>query len=121
MMDKMNYENQENTAALSEEDKDQIIQHEVKMIVREKFLKNKNYKKFREMTKEKYGEESAFNKLVDYVVDNIKDVDNAGEFNNKGSYTADENIVLEFCKLYCISLQDYEAKRIEKENGKKIK
>lgn len=73
------------------------------------------------MTKEKYGEESAFNKLVDYVVDNIKDVDNAGEFNNKGSYTADENIVLEFCKLYCISLQDYEAKRIEKENGKKIK
>lgn len=121
MMDKMHYENQENAAALSEEDKLQIIQHEVKMIVREKFLKNKNYKKFREMTKEKYGEESAFNKLVDYVVDNIKDVDNAGEFNNKGSYTADENIVLEFCKLYCISLQDYEAKRIEKENGKKIK
>lgn len=121
MMDKMHYENQENAAALSEEDKDQIIQHEVKMIVREKFLKNKNYKKFREMTKEKYGEESAFNKLVDYVVDNIKDVDNAGEFNNKGSYTADEKIVLGFCKLYCIPLQDYEAKRIEKENGKKIK
>ena len=40
---------------------------------------------------------------------------------NKGSYTADENIVLGFCKLYCISLQDYEAKRIEKENGEKIK
>ena len=121
MVDKMHYENQENAAALSEEDKLQTIQHEVKMIVREKFLKDQKYKIFQEMIKEKHGEETAFNKLVDYVIDNIKDVDDAWVFNNKGGYTTDEEIVLGLCEIYSISLKDYEAKRIEKEKGKKIK
>ena len=94
-MDKMHYENQENAAALSEEDKLQIIQHEVKMIVREKFLKNKEYEEDVRMLKLAYGEDIGSKKLIELITGSIKEI----ESDDKGNYILDEDIILFHCKL----------------------
>ena len=94
MMDKMHYENQENAAALSEEDKLQIIQHEVKMIVKEKFLENKEYEEDVRMLKLAYGEDIGSKKLIELITGSIKN-----SIDDEGNYILDEDIILFHCKL----------------------
>lgn len=94
MMDKMHYENQENAAALSEEDKLQIIKHEVKMIVKEKFLENKEYEEDVRMLKLAYGEDIGSKKLIELITGSIKN-----SIDDEGNYILDEDIILFHCKL----------------------
>ena len=116
MMDKMHYENQENAAALSEEDKLQIIQHEVKMIVREKFLENKEYEEDVRMLKLAYGEDIGSKKLIELITGSIKEI----ESDDKGNYILDEDIILFHCKLWTFLLISEKVEEEKRESNKQM-
>lgn len=116
MMDKMNYENQENTAALSEEDKLQIIQHEVKMIVREKFLENKEYEEDVRMLKLAYGEDIGSKKLIELITGSIKEI----ESDDEGNHILDEDIILFHCKLWTFLLISEKVEEEKRESNKQM-
>lgn len=120
MMDKMHYENSENTTALSEEERRYIIQHEVKRIVREKFMKNQAYRSHRQRIQEKYGKEDGFNRLVNHITAAIKDMNTFGSFDNEGNYTTDEAAIIGLCMMRSVFPEDYEAARRRKEQEKAL-
>lgn len=115
MMDKMHYENQENAAALSEEDKLQIIQHEVKMIVKEKFLENKEYEEDVRMLKLAYGEDIGSKKLIELITGSIKN-----SIDDEGNYILDEDIILFHCKLWTFLLISEKVEEEKRESNKQM-